>query len=344
MSALARRVQETDYFRRSPAHLGGPGGHKEWQHFLVHAPGLELLINFSLGDEHRLDGRPGQEVGRVIVVVRTAEGHRGVVERTVAADLQVRGGQVDARFGPSGLRFADGAWLVDVALPGLSARLRVRPETWPAVSSNIPLGPGRQLSWLIVPRAMADGEVVVDGRRHRVAGALAYHDHNWGHFQWGDDFAWEWGQAVPADAACPWSVVFVRMADRRRTRVATQGLFLWRGPDQRRVFRDRDLAVEAGPPLALAGAYKLPPVMALLAPEESGDVPAWLEATAEADGDHLRLRFEATHVAQILIPDEADPLGVTRLNEVSGPVTLTGAVGGEAVALAGPAVFEFVRG
>ncbi|MEZ4468367.1 MAG: hypothetical protein R3F43_29020 [bacterium] len=260
MSALARRVEETDYFRRSPAPLGGPGGHKEWQHFLVHAPGLEVLVNFSLGDEHRLDGRPGVEAGRVIVVVRAGDAHQGVVERVADAGWRRCGaGASTPGSAPAACGSSRGAWQVQVALPGLAIRLRVRPETWPAVSSNIPLGPGRQLSWLIVPRAVADGEVVVDGRRHVIRGALAYHDHNWGHFQWGDDFAWEWGQAVPADVGCPWSVVFVRMADRRRTRVATQGLLLWRGADQRRVFRDRDVAVETGPPLDVAGAFKLPP-------------------------------------------------------------------------------------
>ncbi|MEZ4468368.1 MAG: hypothetical protein R3F43_29025 [bacterium] len=85
-------------------------------------------------------------------------------------------------------------------------------------------------------------------------------------------------------------------------------------------------------------------MMALLAPEASGDVPAWLEATAAADGDHLRLRFDATHVAQILIPDETDPLGVTRLARSAAPSGLAGVVGGERVELTGPAVFEFVRG
>ena len=346
--SIADRIQRTDFFRRSPARLGGPADHKEWQHFIIHDAGLELLVNFSLADTVRWDGRPGQESGRLIVVARQGDRRHTAVERFTGADLDVESGRIDARFGRHTLRFADGAWHLSLRLPDLEATLRIRPQTWPAVSGNIPLGPGtaaqaRTLSWLIVARAQAEGTVRLGGHTHAIRGALAYHDHNWGHFRWGDDFAWEWGQALPADPACPWSVVFVRMADRRRTRVLSQGLFLWRKEAQYRVFRDRDLSVEVGAPVSLE-PHKLPAVMALLAPGQSADVPATLRATAEAGGDHLTLLFEPHHLTQVLIPDETDLRGVTRLNEASGTVQLDGTVGGEPVALRGPAIFEFVRG
>jgi len=343
MTPLADRIRRTDFFRRSPARLGGPGQHKEWQHFIIHSEHLELLINFSLADEPTWNGRPGAEVGRLIVVARVGEQKHGEVLRCAGDALDVEAGRIDARLGDSHLRFEQGVWHLRVRTPTLSADVQVTPQSWPAVSGNIPLGPARQLSWLIVPRAVATGVLLWAGQRHAFTAAPTYHDHNWGHFRWGDDFAWEWGQALPRDPACPWSVVFVRMADRRRTRVLSQGLFLWRKEAQYRVFRDRDLSVETGPPVHLE-PYKLPSVMALLAPGQSADVPTTLTATAASEGDHLRLVFTPRHLTQVLIPDEHDVQGLTRLNEASGIVALSGQVRGEAVALEGPAIFEFIRG
>ena len=57
----------SDYFRCSPSRLGGPAEHKEWQHFIVHAEGIHLLVNFSLVDETYAAGTPDLEalLGRV---------------------------------------------------------------------------------------------------------------------------------------------------------------------------------------------------------------------------------------------------------------------------------------
>ena len=76
-------------------------------------------------------------------------------------------------------------------------------------------------------------------------------------------------------------------------------------------------------------------------PETLPDVPRWVEMRAREDGDALRYRFEARHLAQVVIPSETD-LSVTIINEVTGTSTLQGRIGGETIDFRSRAVCEFL--
>jgi hypothetical protein len=74
MHRLAREARRLDYFRRSPAAMGGPGGHKEWHHFCILGPNVDLLVNFSFSDDTRPAAEPGAELARLTVLARDADG------------------------------------------------------------------------------------------------------------------------------------------------------------------------------------------------------------------------------------------------------------------------------
>lgn len=336
---IAAALRRLDWFRRSPARFGGPGEHKEWQHFLVHAPDFHLLVNFDLIDEGP------HEVARLIVLVRAGECSHGEVLRCDAAEVEVPVGGLAARFGRNAMRFDHDAYVLELELPSLALRAHIRlvATAMPAIANNQPLAPNRTLSWLFVPRLRASGWVELDGRRIALDDALAYHDHNWGHFAWGDDFAWEWGSALPWAHDNPWSAVYMRMADRGRARASCQGLYLWRGATPGRIFRDHELEVALHGRFTAPGFLQVPPVMGLLCPRASADLPARIEVRAQAGDDVVELAFELEQLAQILMPHEHDVVGVTALNEVAGAVTMRGRIGGERLELVGPGMFEFIR-
>lgn len=343
LASIAAALRRLDWFRRSPARFGGPGEHKEWQHFLVHAPDLHLLVNFNLIDDRWAEGK--EEAARLIVLAQAGRDWLGEVERFPSSAVEVPVGGLDARLGPNSMRFVDGAYELTLDLPNqaLRAELRLVPVTMPAIANNQPLAPGRVLSWLFVPRLRASGWVQIGERRFTLHAALAYHDHNWGHFVWGDDFSWEWGSALPANPDNPWSVVYMRMADRGRARASCQGLYLWRGDQPGRIFRDHELRVELHGRLVSSGFLQVPPIMALLSPRASADLPARLEVRAAAGNDAVELVFEPEDLAQIIMPHERDVIGATALNEVGGRVRVHGQVAGERVELEGPGMFEFIR-
>ncbi|MFE8596124.1 hypothetical protein [Archangium violaceum] len=342
---LARLLADTDYFRRSPSRLGGRGEHKEWQHFIIHTEGMNLLVNFSLLDEPR-PGRTGlTEVARLIVMAHGEDGWEGDMERFEDGEVEVVAGHMHARFGRNTLRFEAGTWHLSVALRErpVSVELELVPVTLPVLSARHLLAPGRPISWLFLPRLEARGSVTLGGRTVRVEGAPAYHDHNWGHFGWGDDFCWEWGSAVPMEAANPWSVVLVRMVDRGRTAARYQALFVWGGGEALRVFRDEELAFSVPGSFQPGQRFSLPRPLSLLAPGTAADLPRVLEVHARGQGDELRLRFTPRHAARLLLPAEGSLEKLTTIHEVLGPVSLHGRVRGETVEMEGPGVFEFVR-
>ncbi len=341
---VGQAVERTDYVRRSPFAFGGPGGHKEWLHFCVLAPGLDLLVNFSLSDDVRAGAHPGSEHARVTLLLRD-ESWDGDVETFSTSEVAVRRRGVDLALGGNRCLFRDGAYRLAVTLQDrpVSLELVARPVTLPALAPNIPLPDGPPLHWAVVPRLCASGRVTVAGRTHTFTDALAYHDHNWGHFLWGQDMSWEWGFALPDRSDVPWSLAFVRLTNRGRTHLLAQGLFLWHGRRQRLVFREHDVVMRVDRAyLRPTRVFKIPRIMALLSPDLPTDVPRSAEMEAHRQDDWVRCRFDAADLAQVVIPSEAG-VGVTIINEVCGRMRVGGVIGGECLSWEGRGFFEFLN-
>ena len=335
-------LHRTDFLRGSLRPLGEPGAHKEWHHFVVHDPRFRLIVNFSLTD--RTGPHGAETVPRIIALVR--HGHyTGTVETFELADCELQTGRVAARFGPSSFALVGEAYELAVEVPSihLRARLRLFPASTPFVVSNQPLAPRARLSWLCVPRLFAHGDVWVEDDRFRLRGALAYHDHNWGRFRWGDDFGWVWGSVLPRCSTDPWTIVFMCMTDRYRRRANRQGLYVWHGRDRAVMWRDSVVTVEQEGLLRRGPALTLPQVMRVLRPGWASDLPSKLVIRGRQDGDELRLSFEPDDYVRLVVPDEHEALGLLVLNEVSGHVVAGGQINGHNVDFEGSGVFEFLH-
>jgi transposase len=349
LSAIDWSIRNGDWLRRAPGRFGGPGQHKEWLHFCVYGERVDVLINFSVVDEVR-DGVPRpssqryEEHARLTLLVRERE-WLGEVQSFLPDEVAVRGGDIDLVFGRSSVRFERGRYRLDARSRdgNVHAEVELTPVTMPSIVHNVQYGSGPPINWLVVPRLVASGLIRIGANTHDLDGALAYHDHNWGHFGWGCDFAWEWGYGLPDDPANPWSLVFVRLSDRALTRTMMQGVFLWCGPREQRVFRDRELTVGHRGLRRAPTICKLPPIMGMIHPDLATDVPIELtfDGEGDGDGDFVRGRFTTGEVAQVVLPNDRD-LGVTVINEVSGELAVEGRVRGEEVRIDGRAVFEFL--
>jgi hypothetical protein len=347
MHALSSRIPDMlardDYVRRSPAHFGGPAGHKEWLHFCVLGPDLDLLVNFSFCDDVRSDRARNEEVARVIVLARHG-GWDGDIDAFAADEVRVAHAGVDIALGENRLVLCDGTYHLRLRLRDrpIAAELVLRPLVEPARAPNIPLRDGPPLHWVVTPRLVATGWVTIGRRTVRLSDTLAYHDHNFGHFRWGQDFSWRWAFALPDDGTVPWTVAFATLASRARNHALSQGVFVWRGARLCRTFRDGDITIESSPEfLALPRVFKIPRVMALLSPDVPTDVPRAVRLRAEAEGDRVDYEFSPEDIGQVVIPNETD-LDVTILNETTGRSRIHGEIRGESFAADGRSVFEFL--
>ena len=342
---LSTDIAASDYIRRSACAVGGRRGHKEWEHFAILAADVDLLVNFSCCDEQRPGAARGAELPRLVLLVR-AGGWDGDVETFTMQESRVPAGRVDVRLGNNRLSLDDEGFEIHSVLRDrpVEVELRLRPVTAPAFVPGIPMLDGPPLHWLVVPRLVVDaGRVRIGDRTYVLDGALAYHDHNWGYFAWGHDVAWEWGFVLPDDPQVPWSVTFVRLTNRARTSALSHKVLVWRGEQLAYVFRESDVRAETAlhyfrPP----SIFKVPRPMALVAPQSATDIPNAIDTRAAVGGDWIECACRPEHLAQVLIPSEAD-LGVTIFNEVAARAAVRGCIAGESFDFKGKSILEFIR-
>lgn len=344
-ATLAKAVVQTDFLRGGPRLEHERGGWKEWTHFVVVTRDVRVIINWSFTEAQPGEGPPGSMVPRATLLVGDPSWD-GDVERVPLSDAEWAAGRVPLRLGDHALDWDGTAWRIRMrcALRDVSVDLRVVPVTRPSATSRLPFSAADRVQWLVFPRCVASGTVHSGGRTHRLQGAACYHDHNWGRFAWGGDFAWEWGFAVPDDPDNPWSLVFSRVSDRHLARTRSLGLFLWRGSRYHQLFLESQVTYAPAGETRVARPLCVPRVTRLLRPGGALGIPRALTVTARGKGDHLVCEATIEDVLSVVIPSETDPRGTQAIHECDARMRVEGRVGGEDVSLTGPAVLEFVRG
>lgn len=340
MSAVLAR---SDFLRTPVLASARPTGFKEWHHFVVHGRGLQLLINFSLFNEG-IDTDRVRLAPRVIVIAH-AENWAGALERFDEEALNVSADLGELTIGGSRMTVLPDGYSVLIDLPdkGIHGELLFSSPSRPYVVRNEPVGSGR-ISWLFVPRLRADGWIRIGGEEHRIENDLAYHDHNWGRFWWGDDFGWTWGTILPAGPEDPWSMVFVQNTDRSRLRYFSQALYVWRHDEPATIFRHAAVRARSEGRLKRAADCTLPPPMRLLLDGEVPGVPERIDITARRAGNTIHVEFCPHSYARLAQPSEVRLDRSTVLCETGGTTRVRGWINGEDVDFSGTGVFEFLHG
>lgn len=335
--------QRLDFFRW-PAPWAVAGSlFKEWQHFCIYGPTADVLVNISLVETGPPLLRERGAFGRVITLVRAPK-WQGQIARFEARDFDVERGRIDISLGAGAKLSFDGmSYRLQLTLEraGIAADLRLQPVSIPAPAYEIDVEDGPAINWVVFPRLLAWGTVEIGGHIHHFDGALAYHDHNWGHFHWGSDFSWEWGYGLPRDPNVPWSLVFVRLSDRAHRRTLMQGAFVWRDGACVAVFRDSKVSVRRNGLLRSKDILKVPPVLDLAHPGSATDVPQTLTVTGRDGTSWVEACFDSRDIAQVLIPNDTGP-GITVINEVSAGLRARGEIAGRPLSVEGGAIFEYL--
>lgn len=343
MELIPQVISLTDYFRLPLSIEPESDRHKEWHHFCVIHPEVQAIINLNLMRTAKDDGN---WCARLILLVKT-ESWDGDVDTIPSRDVRASRGKIDLTLGHNSLRYEDGCFQLSLALENrpITMLLQLRPTSYPLMRRNTPISGGK-INWVVVPRLLASGTIIVGQRIFRLEDAPAYHDHNWGSWSWGEDFSWQWGYAVPGKVENPWSAVFDRMTDRKRSTALELKLSIWKGQRLHRLYFQDEIDIQQSGFMTQikdvdAPLAKFPHPMGLLRPEMATDVPRRFQVTAARGDEHLECLFEADDVAQIILPNDID-LGVTVINEVSGTMRLSGSIAGDSVAMEGRGFFEFL--
>ena len=341
MVSLSRVITLSDHFRLATSDFSYPNWYKEWHHFCVFGPNIQVILNFNLG-YLAASAAEDLQVARVILLVRQENSWIGDIDTIPLRDVHTRRGKIRTRFGHNIIDFQNDHYLLSVALERLPITLNLasQPLTYPLVRSKAVLGEGK-IDWVVVPRLVSSGTIAVGQQVYQLEQAPTYHDHNWGHWLWGQDFAWQWGFMLPTQRDTPWSVIFNSVTDRARNEARDLKVSLWKHEKFHRLFMYDEIRVEQSGYLEAASLPKFPSVMSLVSTERTTDIPRRMTITARRDSDWLTCHFEAKDAAQIVIPNETD-LEVTVINEVSGEMSMNGWINGEKIDVNGKSFFEFL--
>lgn len=333
----------SDFLRAPLLAKAQPLGFKEWHHFVIHGAGRRLLINFNLTSESCRAGS-SQLAPRVIVIDHEKQ-WTGAIERFDESELDISADLGTLTIGANRMVIHPDGYQVNIDLPGhgIKGELQFTSVSRPFVVNNQPLGEGR-MCWLFVPKLRADGWLRIGGDEHRVDSEVAYHDHNWGRFWWGDDFGWTWGTILSQKPNNPWSLVFLRMTDRRRLRCLSQALYVWHRDEPAAIFRHAAVQTRSHGLLGRPADCTLPAPMRLLLDGNVSDVPELVEIDAARAGDEVHTEFRSQSYARLAQPSEVSLNRSTVLCETNGTAKVKGSINGERIEFVGTGVFEFLYG
>jgi hypothetical protein len=328
------RLDREDFWRGAEA--SPDAAFKEWHHFAVLGPEVELLVNFSLSRE-----REGTSA-KIIVLGRAGEWF-GFVQR-VLPRLTADG--CLARWGSNRLSISRDDYEISVqnGAGTIAAELHLSPRAEPMICRNQQIGPGRRLHWVVYPNLAVTGVLRLPGRAIRLEHSTAYHDHNWGCFRWGEDFTWEWATVLPSRPSETWAFVYSRLMNRARTTTTLEHLLAWQDGLNVLAAEGEQLFVEHEDMQREPSKLDLPPAMTLLKAREDADLPKTVRMTASGGAVNAALQFWNEGSARVIVPNETDLLGTTTIHETFGAATIHGSITGRESRWEGRGVFEFIRG
>lgn len=181
---------ELDHFHLPPT---ADSTWAEWHYFnVVTGPDEWWYVTLLVGGAVRR----GPWGGQVLVTHhRPGAPDERFAERADSGVIALDTARADLRVGAASVEQRDGTYRVRATVPGaagpavLDLLVRPKPERY---FPPVELRADGFLSGYVVPglAATADGSICAHGRCTPLAGATAYHDHNWGVWR---EVTWEWG-------------------------------------------------------------------------------------------------------------------------------------------------------
>ncbi len=292
--------------------------YKEWQHFNVFdsKSGLFALLNFAI------IGNPFDRNTACVRIglFRTAANEiRGSIEPELADNLKVSYLDPGLAFPGVSVTYRDRCYFVKCIIEHAAAEvdLSFAIASTPLTTLTKPFGSGF-LGWTVFPRMTANGTIRLGGKRYAIKNAAAYHDHDWGRFNWGEDFGWHWGIFLE-DRASGLTLLFDQSTRGLGTPAMRSSLLVYQGERLVADCSGHDLDVEFTDVFDKAPIV-LPGVLRATHGRPSCRVPKVVTLTGrDLAKQQMVVTFTADTVVQFIAPHHRGP-GETQLNQVLGNI------------------------
>lgn len=309
-------------------------GTKEWHHVVIHHPEMSLLVNISeTVDAH------GATTCRALSMASLDNSWHHEVLTAAPGTVSIDSLTLDVRLGDQARFWWDrDRYRLHVNGSRVMVDVTLRPRSAPHLLPGAVLSAHERISWVIVPRLHATGEVCVEGRRFSLDDAPAYHDHNWGHFEWGGNFSWEWIAITAED----WSLTGSRLLDRTRSIVSAHHLLI--EDDHGAVsFGNSEVRVSSAGRLGAVPAAVVPGALRLLAPTSIDDIPRDMTWHARRGISSVTATLHPRSVARIVMPSDVRVDDVVVLAEAFADGNVDATIDGRPRQATGYGLVELVR-
>lgn len=182
------------------------------------------------------------------------------------------------------------------------------------------------LGWVFFPRLSASGFFRGGPKRISLRNSLAFHDHNWGRFRWGDPLSWDWGVFLETSGRHPRSLLYYRLYQPEGNEETDMSLFVYAGPNLHdRVFSPRLRVGTHG--IYDGRTWKLPGVLAMLHPRTLAEIPRNIKIKADSVLGPINVDFTPEDAALLIVPNRLAP-GESVLCQCPGRIRVTPAWSG----------------
>jgi hypothetical protein len=330
---------DIDHFHLPPAQARSDSTWAEWHYFnVLSADGRRwAFISFIVGG-----AVPSGAWGGQVLVTLHEQGKapRRFVAAVPKREVAFSTSRADLRIGESSVTvLADGRYAVRARVVEEGGRetatveLVVAPTPY-AYFPGAALSSGEFVSGYVVPALRADGtgRICVSDSCEQLAGAQAYHDHNWGVWR---GVTWEWGAA----RAGAYTLLYGRVQPADST-AASQPLFVYLIDSLgfRVLFRPRDIRYEDAREVRVGGKTVRVPARATMV-DARGDDSVRVDLVIED--------ASATDTRRPLV-ERGDVAGAREIArpyfvQMKGSATLTGRIAGQPITGQGRGFFETYR-
>lgn len=187
-----------DQFTQNP----NVGDYAEWWFFSFNSPIVNGLIQYSLWDP---TGAGEFSFGLMYVSLQNADGTLDVFYPIPWQFVTTSTSSADLAIGPESISVNSGVYTI----AGYVEDEQGNTVAWnlqyiQQVDSlsgirNLVTAPDEAMNWYVqMPKAVVNGEIIVNGQTIEVNGATGYHDHNWGVWKLSDT-VWNWFETSTAD-------------------------------------------------------------------------------------------------------------------------------------------------
>jgi hypothetical protein len=312
---------------------------QEWYHFIILDRAFSLIVNFSLSAPQHA-GQPGPLL-RISCMVHQGGQWRGTVLTTEATHIDELGVGISSPHGH--IRGSERTELkLDIPELDLHLDTVLVSQTAAASTSEKTLGAGGQLNWIARPHLRANGDCRIGGQSRKLVDVPAYQDHNWGRFDWGGNFSWDWIVLLPHERRHP-SLVYSGISDGAVTKSQHQGMMLCGEKPGIRVFQADELSVSRSGHLYQPNPVRVPAALGLAVPGQQSCMARQYHLEGRSRSDFLNVECVPGEPMQLLVPGSGDNQSLTIISEATGSAEVHGRINGQKLEFEATCVIEHAR-